>query len=178
MTAPRVTVWQVLAEILRHPVQHVVTQWNWKSAVVSAASRGPIFLVANLPAGIDAGLRAMLTELVFRGVVSGILGSLTQAFSRASPPRDAALVALIVLPAIGHTAEFFVHSQAGTARLGASVIASIGFSVVTTTFNLFAMRRGALIVGPGRRSLRSDLRRMPGLLLGFVATVGRALVPR
>ncbi|HMF61580.1 MAG TPA: hypothetical protein VK595_14465 [Vicinamibacterales bacterium] len=178
MSAARVTVWQVLAGILRHPVRHMVTQWNWKSAVVSAAARALIFLVANLPAGVDAGLRAMLTELMFRGIVSGALGSLTQAFSRASPPRDAALVALIVLPAIAHTAEFFVHRQAGTARLGPSVIASIGFSVVTTTFNLFAMRRGALIVGPGKQSLASDLRRMPALMLGFAASIARALTSR
>jgi hypothetical protein len=58
------------------------------------------------------------------------------------------------------------------------VIASIGFSVVTTTFNLFAMRRGALIVGPGKQSLASDLRRMPALMLGFAASIARALTSR
>jgi hypothetical protein len=167
MTLPGPTVWQVLRDVWRHPLRHFVKQWNWKSAIVSAVSRATLFLLVNLPAGVDAGLHAMQTELLFRAVVSGALGSLTQSFSRARPARTAALVALLLLPALGHTAEFLVHRQAGTARLGASVLVSIAFSVITTAFNLFAMRRGALIVGAGGQSLWADARRLPRLVIGF-----------
>jgi hypothetical protein len=44
-------------------------------------------------------------------------------------------------------------------------------TMVTTSFNLFAMRRGALIVGEGAHSLLADLRRLPRLIVAFVDSV-------
>jgi hypothetical protein len=165
---PRVS--QILADVLRHPFRHFITNWNWKASLTSAICRGVIFFALNTPAGFEWATRAMVTELLFRAVVSGILGSLTQAL-RNSRPRAAAL---ILLPGIGHLAEYGVHRSAGTPRLGVSILASIGFSVLTTAFNLFAMRRGVLIVGPERQSFRSDIERLPRLIVAFVAS----LVPR
>jgi hypothetical protein len=160
----------ILADVLRHPVRHFITNWNWKASLTSAICRGVIFYALNTPAGLDWATRAMVTEFAFRAAASGVLGSLTQAL-RFGQPRYAAL---LILPGIGHLAEYIVHRQAGTPRLAASVIASIAFSVLTTAFNLFAMRRGVLIVGPGRQSLRADLARLPALIVAFVA----AAVPR
>jgi len=141
-----------------------VIHWNWKSALTSAVCRAGIFFVVNLPAGMTSGLRAMATEFVFRGVASGVLGTITQAFSRA----QYWWVALIILPALGHTLEYVVHRTAGTARLGESVAVSVAFSILTTSFNLFAMRRGALVVGADSQSLADDLRRLPGLFVSYV----------
>jgi hypothetical protein len=41
------------------------------------------------------------------------------------------------------------------------------FTMFSTAFNWFAMRRGALVVGKGESSLASDLARVPALLLEF-----------
>jgi hypothetical protein len=87
-------------------------------------------------------------------------------------------VALAVLPALGHTAEFLVHRAAGTPRLTGSIAASVVFSVITTAFNLFAMRRGTLIVGEGQRTLWQDLRHVPVLIGDFVGSGVRACVRR
>ncbi len=164
MSTPRLTIADVVGEVVRHPVRHLVINWNWKSALLSAICRASVFLAVNLPAGIGAGVRAMVTEFAFRGVASGVFGSLTQAFSRAHH----VWIALLVLPALGHTAEFLVHWAAGTPRLSGSIAASVVFSVITTAFNLFAMRRGALVVGEGQRSLGHDLRHLPALIVDFV----------
>jgi len=157
----------VLADIGRHPIRHLVRNWNWKASVCSSVCRAAIFFALNAPAGLGAATRAMMTELIFRAVASGTLGSLTQAL-RHSRPR---LAALVILPAVGHAAEYLVHLQAGTPRLGASIAASLAFSVLTTAFNLFAMRRGALIVGPGQQSFASDLARFPALVMAFATSV-------
>ena len=62
-----------------------------------------------------------------------------------------------------------MHWAAGTARLGPRIAGSILFSVVSTLFNLHAMRHGALLVGHHRAaSLRTDLRRMPALVATFL----------
>ena len=69
-----------------------------------------------------------------------------------------------------------VHALAGTPRLGAGMLGSIAFSCMTTAFNLFAMRRGAFIVGDGRGSLASDLRRLPALIIELARIVGRGVM--
>jgi hypothetical protein len=50
----------------------------------------------------------------------------------------------------------------------------VAFTVLSTGFNLFAMRRGALVVGPGCGSLADDLRRTPRLIGAFALAVIRA----
>jgi hypothetical protein len=174
VTAPRVAITEVIREVARHPVRHLVINWNWKAALLSAICRATLFLAINLPAGAGAGLRAMVTEFIFRGVASGVFGSLTQAFSRAHHYW----IALALLPALGHTAEFLVHRAAGTPRLSGSIAASVAFSLLTTAFNLFAMRRGALVVGEGQRTLTEDLRHLPRLIVEFVSILARACVRR
>ena len=171
MSSSEQTLGDVVVELIRHPVRMLVHGWNWKSSLLSSACRALIFLATNLPVGLQPGLQAMLTEFVFRGVASGVFGSMTQAFSRARPARLSTSVALIGLPILSHSAEFLVHRAAGTPRLGTSMAVSIAFSVLTTAFNLFAMRRGALIVGAGERPLTEDLRRIPMLLIGFATSV-------
>jgi hypothetical protein len=165
------TVGEVLYSLIRHPIEHLVRRWNWKAATLSAGCRATIFFAVNLPAGMGAGLRAMATEMAFRVVASGALGSATQAFRRATPPAAAMITALVVVPAAGHLAEYAVHRMAGTVRLGESIAVSIAFSMLTTAFNLFAMRRGALIVGDGQQSLADDVRRLPALIVAFVRTI-------
>lgn len=142
--------------------------WNYKSALISAMCRGPLFFVTNLPAGVAAALGAMWAECLFRLVAAGFYGALTQAFRRIEPPVAGTLGALLVLPLLGHSVEFLVHWLRGTPYLGASMAASMAFTAVTTTFNLFAMRRGALIVGDGSRPLWHDLARMPSLVAAFL----------
>jgi hypothetical protein len=176
MTRGAPTVADVLSGLARHPLRHFVLGWNWKSATLSSLCRAALFFAVNLPAGLEAGLRAMATEMAFRAVASGVLGSATQAFRVARPAVLATMTALIVIPAAGHLAEYTVHRLAGTPRLGESIAASVAFSILTTAFNLFAMRRGALIVGDDQASLLDDMRRLPGLIVAFVKAAPQALI--
>ena len=168
-SARAVPVAEVLRNLVRHPVDMVVRRWNWKAALLSALIRGAIFFCVNLLAGPRAALAALMTELMFRGVISGFYGALTESFRFAEPEWAASLAALILLPLAGHSLEFVVHFLRGTAKLGASIFASVCFTGISTLFNLYAMRRGALVTGVGRQSLGDDMKRMPGLVIGFVA---------
>jgi hypothetical protein len=145
--------------------------WNWKSALLSAACRSVVFLAVNLPVGLPAGLRSMATEFMFRTIASGLLGSLTQRCARLPLSPGHSMAAIVAIAATGHLAEFLVHWTAGTPRLAASIGASMAFTVVTTAFNLFVMRRGTLIAGPGGDSLVADLRRLPRLIFDFIQSL-------
>lgn len=163
------SVLDVLGELCKHPRELLVKQWNWKSGILSSVFRGFIFFCANLTAGWHAATAAMLVEFVYRGVTSGFYGAITQAFRRAEPPWLAGVVASLLLPLISHSLEFGVHVLRGTPKLRTSLISSVCFTALSTTFNLYAMRRGALLVCSGAGSLIADLRIMPRLVTGFLA---------
>jgi hypothetical protein len=170
----RSAVWR----LVRHPYQNVLVRWNWKSAVMSSTVRAQLFFFANIASGAHGALRAMLTELVLRAVTAGLYGAITQGFRAATPRWAAMAVVLVVVPVLTHSLELFVHWLRGTPHLFLSVLVSAGFTVVSTAFNLFAMREGFLIVGEGQKSLGQDLKQTPRLIWRFLAALFRLPVQR
>src|SRR5262245_6055423 len=158
---------ETLALLARHPRELLWQCWNWKAAVTSAAIRATLFFAANVSAGWRAATGAFAAELVFRASTSGFYGAITEAFASVRPVWAATLTTVVVLPAVSHTLEFALHALRGTPELRRSILLSMAFTGLSTAFNLFAMRRGALIVGDGRERLVNDLRRMPRLLVDF-----------
>jgi hypothetical protein len=170
-TEPR-TVLGVLAWVASNPWTSVGQRWNYKSAVLSSLCRALIFFATNLSAGGEAALAAMTAEFCLRFSTAGFYGALTQAFRGVHPPRHGTLAAIVLLPFVAHSLELLVHWWRATPELLASVGVSVAFTMLSTWFNLFAMRRGVLVVGAGGRSLWEDLRAMPRLVAAFVACRG------
>jgi hypothetical protein len=163
----------ILRHLAAHPLETLLRRWNWKSAVLSSIFRANLFLAANLTAGLKRAVAAALAEFLFRFALSGFYGGLTQALGRAEPAWTGLMAALLVVPAISHSMEFLIHWLRGTPHLRTSIIASVCFTGISTAFHCFAMRRGALITGEGR-TLRSDMARMPRLLVEFFVEGWRA----
>jgi hypothetical protein len=169
------TVVEVCRDLVRRPVLHLVRRWNWKNAILSACLRGAIFFVANIDNGLDCALRVLIVDAAFRLPLAGTSGAIIQAFDSAEPAWAASLAVVAVLPAASHVIEFAVHWMAQTPGLMGGILASVAFSAVSAMFNLFAMRRGVLVVGVGARPLADDLRRLPSLVLEFLLAPLRAL---
>jgi hypothetical protein len=168
------TVFKVLRQLCRAPGD-LLRKWNWKSAVFSSLIRAAIFFFCNLTAGVHTAEGAMLAEFVYRGITSGFCGALTQAFRKAEPVWQASVTVMVLLPVWSHSLELAVHLMRHTPHLRTSIASSVCFTCVSTLFNLYAMRRGALVTGAGAGSVVSDMRRMPGLIGGFVAAGPLAL---
>jgi hypothetical protein len=147
--------------------------WNWKSAVISAAMRGPIFFFAALSHGLRAAAMSLLLDASFRTVLAGFMGALTQALRYVQPTWIAALIVVVGMPVVNHTIEYFVHRN--DVRLGLAMGISIGFSMISGAFELFAMRRGTLVVTEHSHSLLHDIIRFPWLLADFVRAGVRAV---
>ena len=156
--------WQVVGCLCRHPGSLVFARWNYKAAVTSAVSRAGLFFTLNLSAGWKPALLALGVEFGYRFLMSGFYGALTQAFRQAHPPAVATAVAMVVVPGVSHALELLLHLTAGTPELGRSIVASVTMSMITTSFSVWLMRRGVMVVGPGARPLHDDLRRIPRLL--------------
>jgi len=162
------TVGDVFRLLRCHP-WWLLRQWNWKAALLSSATRGGLFFAANLGAGLEAAGAALLTEFALRAVTSGFYGATTQAFRTARPVWAATLTVSVLLPLMTHAVEFVVHYLRGTPALAVSIAVSAAFTVVSTQFNLYAMRHDVLIVGHGSGSLGSDMLRLPPVIAGFIA---------
>lgn len=165
-----------LSRLVHEPGEYLVRRWNWKSALTSSLTRGLIFLFANLTAGWRAAVGAMTAEWIFRALTSGFYGSITQTMGEVEPAWQGSAMAMILLPVISHSMEFGVHYLRGTARLKTSIFASIVFTVISTLFNVYAMRRGAMVVGAGTQSFAADMKCMPRVIGGFLAAVPRLVV--
>ena len=172
------TVGEVFGELIASPHRLLIQRWNWKAAMFSASLRGALFLFANLTAGWRAATGAMLCEFVYRVTSAGFYGAITQAFCRAEPDWAAAAATTVLLPAVSHSVELAIHVLRGTPNLLTSLMSSVAFTVISTLFNLYAMRRGALVVGAGGDSVGTDLRRLPALVCGFLLAGGGLATPR
>jgi hypothetical protein len=147
--------------------------WNWKSAVISAAMRGPIFFFATLSFGLRAAAMSLLLDASFRTVLAGFMGAATQALRYVQPTWIAAITVVVAMPVVNHTIEYFVHRN--NMRVGVAMAISIGFSMISGAFELFAMRRGTLVVTEHSHSLGHDILRFPWLLADFVRAGVRAV---
>ena len=157
----------ILRLLASDPAGQLLFRWNWKAAVMSSLFRAHIFFAANATAGLRRAFAAASAEFLFRFLTSGFYGSLTQAFRNAEPAWAGIVAVMILLPLMSHSLEFAVHFLRGTPRLRTSIISSVVFTLFSTAFNWFAMRRGALVVGDVQTSLGSDLARAPALLVDF-----------
>ncbi len=163
------TVGEVFRYIFSHPVEMLVLRWNWKAALFSGLMRGSIYLVTHIKHGWRAALGAMSVEFVFRVIVSGAFGSLVQAFHRATPLWLATICVMVLIPGIAHTIEFTLHTINGDQSKGSAIIVSIGVSIISMIFNLFAMRRGTLLVkDENQQSLWKDLKQFPAIVVEFI----------
>jgi hypothetical protein len=159
---------EVVGDLVTHPVDLLVRRWNWKTALLSALLRGTIFFVSTMSEGPRAALAAFGRDVIFRVPLGGFYGALGQAFSAARPVWASYVVVMVIVPAIAHVAEFLVHWIGGTPNLETAIAASITFSAFSALFNLFLMRRGALLVAGAGEGFGADMRRMPRLLGEFV----------
>lgn len=159
----------VFRYLVRHPIEMLVYRWNWKAAVLSGILRSMIYLFTHIKEGWRAALGAMSVEFAFRLVVSGASGSLVQSFHRAQPVWLSTLCVMFLLPAISTIIEFTVHTLNGDAKKGLAIMISIGFSILSAIFNLFAMRRNALLVkDKDQQSFARDIIKMPMIVFEFM----------
>ena len=159
----------VFRYLVRHPIEMLIYRWNWKAALFSGVLRSMIYLFTHLKEGWRAALGAMSVEFFFRVIVSGASGSLVQSFHNAQPVWLATLCVMIMLPAFSHMIEFTLHTLNGDVNKGKAIVISITFSIISAIFNLFAMRRDALLVKDDRAgSLGQDLVALPKIVGEFM----------
>jgi hypothetical protein len=162
-----------LLELARHPAQTFFYSWNWKAALLSAMMRAPLFLVATLRQGLEAISVAVLVEAVYSAGISGCYGAFVQKLRGARPLWVSGVLILVVLPGLLLWLDYELHLATGMPNLKGGMIAAASFSLLSSLFNWYLMGRGSLLVGVEGGSFGSDLKRLPMMLVDFVAWVPR-----
>jgi hypothetical protein len=163
-------------EILRHPFRTFVLNWNWKSAIISSVMRAPIFFTVYLAQkqGLRMAFGAMAVQFIFRAITGGTNGSIIQSFSKVEPAWHAIVTIPFILTIVMHFGEWILQSTYdsvnGTTAKTTAVLISILASVVSAGFNLFAMRRGILLVkDESQQSFWRDIKQMPWIIFELVS---------
>ena len=169
--------WAALSDVVGAP-QRLLVLWNWKSALLSLILRGPIFLVATVHRGWRSAMAALFTESVFCALTAGFYGAMVQTLRNAEPKWLTAMFLTVAMPALFQVLEYWLHWFRGTPHLRPAEIVSVVVSAISALFNWYAMRRGTLLVGAEGRPFASDLRRLPGLILSFLALLPRKMLER
>jgi hypothetical protein len=167
---------EIAQYVVRHPMRSMILRWNWKAAALSAILRASIYLGTYffLKRGMAEAIGVTLSLSVFRFLFGGVNGAIIQAFRRVQPAWHAVLTVPILLAAFSHVIEFIVltgyDAVFGTHGKTKAILASVVVSIISAIFNLFAMRRGVLIVkDETRQSFWRDLVRMPWLIFEFIS---------
>ncbi len=165
-----VSVGSALLTLMRNPWRHFVLRWNGKAALLSAMFRGGIFLVASIKSHHAGRSNGVLAEALFGAVSAGFFGTLTQALRFANPEWFAGLLLAGILPLLFQIGDFYFHVVLGTQVFHVGMIASAVFTVFSSAFNLYIMRRGTLLVGDEGQPFTRDLGSLPRLALLFVVS--------
>jgi hypothetical protein len=165
----------LLCGLLLRP-QQLLLLWNWKSALLSMILRGPIFFGAAVQRGWRTAIAALFTESIFCVLSAGFYGAVVQILKDAEPQWLTGIFLTIAMPVTFQVLEYLLHWFRGTPHLRIAAIVSLLVSAVSALFNWYAMRRGTLLVGREAGGFGGDLRRLPRLLLGFLAVLPRKIV--
>jgi len=152
--------------------------WNWKAALLSAVYRAPVFFATNLSAGWRLAMSAMFVEGIFRAFTSGFYGAFTQLLRNLQPAWIPVVILAVITPLLLQALEIAFHVFAGTPNLRQSAVISTVITAGAALFNLFAMRRGALLTGAEGQSLGKDLKSLPLVIFEFVSAPWSALTKR
>lgn len=154
----------------RSPLRaQVFACWNWKCAPLSAAARSLVYFAALARSGPHGRLAIIVVEIAYVALTAGIYAGLQQ---RALGFRSRLLGNLTIalgVPVLAQLVDWLAHRAAGApVPLRAAVAVGV-FACVSALFHLFVMRRGVFLSGQGS-SLGDDFRRIPCLVVGFVAS--------
>ncbi len=181
---PDISVQDVLKSLVKNPMQ-LIFRWNWKSALLGAIMRA-FFYFAVYKASNENWVvttTAVIVELTFRIITSGISGAVIQSFRKAQPVWLSTTIVTVTLPIFSHAVEWITHfgqeqyfshvfaASENQSRQRAFVV-SLFVSALSALFNLFTMRKGVFLVGSDEsHSLKSDLKQIPMLVAEFIAFV-------
>jgi len=143
------------------------TCWNWKCALLSAATRSAVYIAAMSRTGLRGGLAVVLVEIGYVSLTAGIYAGMQQRALGLRPRWLGNLIVVFGVPGAAQFLDWMTHRITGAAASGSATVTVSIFTFVSALFHLYVMRSGVFITGSGR-SLADDFRCIPRLIAGII----------
>ncbi|MGO9775147.1 MAG: hypothetical protein ACLQGT_04575 [Terracidiphilus sp.] len=157
------------SSIARGVFAFALSCWNWKCALLSAAARSIVYVVALSHTGRHGGLSIVLVEMAYVTLTAGIYAGMQQKALSLRNRLAGNLIVVLCVPGLAQLLDWLAHRVVGAAVPNRTILAVCIFTLVSALFHLHVMRRGVFLTNHRGRSLIEDFRRMPRLIAGFVA---------
>jgi hypothetical protein len=145
------------------------TCWNWKAAILSAVIRSFIYLLTTMKHSSRSELHTIAAEMFYVVLTAGIYSAVQQRVLDVQPRWLSNLIVVAAIPVLSQSVEYIMHVAAGTPNLRTATISVLSFGLLSALFHLHVMRKGAMLVGSESRPFSDDLKRMPSLVVSFIA---------
>jgi hypothetical protein len=147
--------------------RRVIRCWNWKCALLSAGIRSMVYIVALAHAGNHGRWSVVPVEIAYVALTSGVYAGLQQRALGLRSRLFGNVIVAVGVPALSQLFDWLTHRAVAAPIPARALVAASVFTLISALFHLFVMRRGVFLSGHGR-SLGSDFRRIPRLMVGFV----------
>jgi hypothetical protein len=142
--------------------------WNWKCALMSAAVRSLVYLIAMTRSGSHGRLAVIAVEMVYVTLTAGVYAGMQQRALSLRSHMFGNLIVVLGVPGLAQLLDWLAHSIVGPAAPSRAILAASIFALVSALFHLHVMRHGVFLTGRAGRTLADDFRRIPRLVLDFV----------
>jgi|GEM_PF-1023508 hypothetical protein len=143
------------------------TCWNWKCALMSATVRTSLYGLALARGHAEGRAAVLLVEMLYVSLTAGLYAGWQQKALELRSHLVGNMMVVIGVPGLSQLLDWAAHRAVGAAAPQRAILASAVFTLLSALFHLHVMRRGAFLTGKGR-SLTSDFRQMPRLVLEFL----------
>jgi hypothetical protein len=152
--------------------------WNWKCALMSAVARSVVYAVAMVHSdnrGDHAGLAVIAVEMVYVTMTAGLFAGLQQKALGIRRRWLGDLGIVVGVPGVSQLVDWLLHRVMGAPAPHRALVSVCVFTLFSALFHRHVMRHGTFLTGEQGCSMADDFRRIPRLLLSFVAWPGNLL---
>ncbi|MBT9331133.1 hypothetical protein [Paracidobacterium acidisoli] len=147
-----------------------LTHWNWKAALLTAVLRGSACIAALRHMELHARQHFGIVEAAYVLLTSGVFSAWQQQSLSIRSRRLGWFTCVFAVPLSSLGLDTLLHLRLDHGNMRALGISALVFTLVSAMFHWHVMQNGAMIVGESSRSLWTDLRQMPRLVLSFIRT--------
>jgi hypothetical protein len=159
-------------------IHRLFSCWNWKCALLSATARSIVYLIAMTRAGSQGKLGVVLVEMAYVTLTAGLYAGIQQMALRMRRQLMGNLIVVVGVPGLSQALDWLVHLATGAPIPHRALWSVCVFALLSASYHLHIMRRGAFLTGKGEHSLLDDFKRIPLLTLGFVLWPFKAMAER
>lgn len=136
---------------------------------MSAVVRSVVYAVAMLRGGSSERLAVIGVEMLYVTLTAGLYAGLQQRALKMRRRWLGDVCIVLLVPGLSQVLDWLAHRAAGAPAPAPALAGAAVFTLISALFHRHVMRNGTFLTGDSEASMAEDFRRIPGLVVSFVA---------